>query len=288
MIASMTAFARVETEQSWGSAIWELRSVNHRFLDLSFKIPENCRRWELNWRTLVSKMLARGKIECHLTFFPSQQMAPRLRINKNLVEQLLINCQTLMEHPAVKPTVQSMDLLNWPEVVFNDPPDMAQLQESFSELLQTALEELVKTRAREGADLKQGLKARLGAVLQQVQQIKEVLPECRLQQKQKLIQKLHDIQEVIDQPRLEQELVFYAQRIDIEEEIERLITHVKEVHRVLDNGGACGRRLDFLMQEMNREANTLGAKASDSRIVQAAIELKVLIEQMREQVQNVE
>lgn len=288
MISSMTAFARVGIEQPWGNAVWELRSVNHRYLDLSFKISESFKPWEMDWRNLVNKALNRGKIECYLTFHPSPLLAPSLLINTNLIDQLLVNCQSLAQHTGVDPTVTAMELLRWPEVVQSEGSDLAHLQQPLTELLLYALNELAKTREREGTALKAILETKLQQIAEQIQWVKEILPESYSAQKQKLTQKLLEIQQNIDPQRLEQELVFYIQKIDVDEEIERLVTHIKETHRVLNQGGPCGRRLDFLMQEMGREANTLGAKSADSRIIQTAIELKVLIEQMREQIQNVE
>lgn len=288
MVASMTAFAREATQQEWGQATWELRSVNHRYLDLSFRLPENFREYEHTWRNLVNQFLHRGKVECGLSFAPSSKTAPLLEINQNLVEQLLFSCQTIMNYPSVSPKIKAMELLKWPDVLVVKSRDISHLQEPLTQLLTVTLEDFVKARAREGKQLKEVIEAKLTQVLHQVAIVREKLPLCLQAQKQKLTQKLNEIQVNFDKERLEQELVIFAQRMDVEEEIDRLITHVKEVERALMSQGATGRRLDFLMQEMNREANTLGAKSLDASVTQAAIELKVLIEQMREQVQNVE
>lgn len=288
MISSMTAYGRRALQKDWGQATWELRSVNHRYLDLSFKIPESFREWENEWRALAGNYLSRGKVECYLNFFPSSKSAPRLQINTDLVGQLLTSCQVVAEHQGVTPTVKAMELLRWPDVLTTVARDISHLKEPLTELFEQTLQDLVQTRKREGHQLQQILKAKLSQVLEQVALVKEKLPLCLQAQKQKLTQKLADIQSSIDPQRLEQELVLFAQRIDVEEEIERLATHTKEVLRTLDDNGAMGRRLDFLMQEMNREANTLAAKSADNTVTQAAIELKVLIEQMREQIQNVE
>lgn len=288
MIASMTAFARTSTQQTWGHATWEIRSVNHRYLDLGFKLPEHFREWELHWRKLATQVVHRGKIECHLTFVPSHQTAPALAMNMPLVEQLLVNCEKMMAYPQVTPTLQAMELLRWPEVLMSTNPDLSPLQAPLTDLFTQALHSLVTARQQEGAQLKRLLQNKLTQVLDYVAIIKEKLPLCLAIQKQKLTQKLNEIQQNIDTQRLEQELVLYAQRIDIEEEVERLITHVEAVHLALDTHKGTGRRLDFLMQEMGREANTLAAKAGDVAITKAAIELKLLVEQMREQIQNVE
>ncbi len=288
MIASMTAFARVSIQEEWGHATWELRSVNHRYLDLSFKLPEYFREWELSWRNMAATLLHRGKIECNLSISASKEMSPSLKVNTDLVEQLLSSCQAIMQYPNVKPTIKAMDLLSWPEVLIADVPPMSHLQEPLTDLLMRALQELVKTREREGEQLKALLETKLVQILEQVAIVKEKLPNCLETQKQKLLHKLGEISANTEPQRLEQELVLYAQRIDVEEEVNRLATHVKEVSRVLKTGQSVGRRLDFLMQELGREANTLAAKALDGNISTAGIELKVLIEQMREQIQNVE
>lgn len=288
MIASMTAYGRRALQKEWGQATWELRSVNHRYLDLTFRLPDYFREWESDWRALATDFLHRGKIECNLTFFHSHQSAPHLQINKDLVTQLVANCQKVSEFPGVSPSIKAMELLRWPEVVMTVAQDISHLKAPLTALFTQALEDLVQTRRREGSQLQQILKAKLNQVLEQVALVKEKLPLCLQAQRQKLIQKFTEFKTSVDPQRLEQELVLYAQRIDVEEEIERLFTHTQEVLRTLEDKGAMGRRLDFLMQEMNREANTLAAKASENSVSQAAIELKVLIEQMREQIQNVE
>lgn len=287
MIASMTAFARAAALQEWGQATWELRSVNHRYLDLTFKMPDSFREWEVDWRNLLAKTFQRGKVECHLSFLPSAQTAPPLQINNNLVNQLLNSAKSLSTQEAVSPGIKVMELLRWPEVLRQGAADYSELKLPLTALLTKAAEQLLTTRHQEGAALKVVIEAKLAQVLQQVAIVKERLPLCIEAQRQRIAQKLADIQANVEPERLEQELVFYAQRMDVEEEVDRLVTHVKAVEQALASK-ASGRRLDFLMQEMNREANTLGAKSSDSLVTKAAVELKVIIEQMREQIQNVE
>ncbi len=288
MIASMTAFARQAIQKEWGQAIWELRSVNHRYLELSFKMPENFREWEVEWRNLATKTLHRGKVECHLSFFPSSQTAPLLQVNTGLVEQLLASYHIVTQYPGVNATLNAMELLRWPEVLIAATRDISQLQEPLTQLLTVALQNLTEVRQREGQQLRHLLEDKLAQVMVQVAIVRENLPLSLQAQKQKLIQKLEEVQISADPQRLEQEMVLYAQRIDVVEEMERLVAHTQEVQRTLMGDEAMGRRLDFLMQEMNREANTLAAKALDVNVRQAAIELKVLIEQMREQIQNIE
>ncbi|MBS0286547.1 MAG: YicC family protein [Proteobacteria bacterium] len=288
MIASMTAYGRRALSQPWGQATWELRSVNHRYLDLTFKMPEGFREWENEWRSLAGNYVSRGKVECYLSFFPSHETAPKLQINMDLVKQLVSSCHAVAEHPGVTPTVKSMEILRFPEVLTSQTRDLSALKGPLTNLLEEAFSDLVQTRKREGQQLAHFIKDKLNQVLSHVALVKERLPLCLQAQKQKLMQKLADVQASLDPQRLEQELLLFAQRIDVEEEIGRLSTHTQEVARALNEKGAMGRRLDFLMQEMNREANTLAAKSQDGGITSAAIELKVLIEQMREQIQNVE
>jgi len=284
----MTAFARGTAQGEWGHATWEMRSINHRYLDLTFKIPDIFREWEQNWRHLVAKSLHRGKVDCYLTFVPSKQARGEYLLNQELVDELISNCQAVMQYPGVSPTVAATDLLRWPEALIQQSGDLSALKTPLTELLEQALSTLVKTRQREGEALAQFLTTRLKQVLIHVANARKLLPPCLAAQKQKIIQKLNEIQVSADPQRLEQEFVFYAQRMDVEEEIDRLETHVKEATRVIEEGGAVGRRLDFLMQEMGREANTLSSKSLSTDVTQEAIELKVLIEQMREQIQNVE
>ncbi|MBS0288891.1 MAG: YicC family protein [Proteobacteria bacterium] len=288
MIASMTAYGRQALQKEWGQATWEIRSVNHRYLDLSFKIPEYCREWENEWRTLIGNQIHRGKVECYLSFLPSRITAQQLKINTDLVEKLLLGCQTLASYAEISPVINVMELLAWPEVLMPQAPDLSPLREPLTSLLNQTLQDLVKTRMQEGNHISEILRAKLNQVLTYVDLIKERVPLCVQTQKQRLKQKILEIPADFDEQRLEQEIVLFAQKSDIEEEVARLETHVKAVLQALSEKGAIGRRLDFLMQEMNREANTLASKSPDNHIISAAIELKVLIEQMREQIQNLE
>lgn len=288
MIASMTAFARDAAQGEWGHATWEIRSINHRYLDLSFKIPDNFREWEQNWRHLAAKKLNRGKIDCYLTYYSSKETVSQYQLNRGLVDQLVSNCQAVMEYPGIKPTVQAMDILRWPEVLIQQHRDLSMLKSPLTELLELAIDKLVEARHREGHAIAEFLLAKLSQISVHVSAARKLLPICLQAQKQKITNRLNEIQATMDPQRLEQELVFYAQRMDVEEEMERLETHVKEATRVIQQGGAAGRRMDFLMQEMGREANTLASKSLSTDLTQEAIELKVLIEQMREQIQNVE
>lgn len=288
MIASMTAFARDAAQGEWGHATWEVRSINHRYLDLSFKIPDIFREWEQNWRHLAAKRLNRGKVDFYLTYYSSQQTVSQYQLNQGLVEQLVSNCQAVMQHSVVSPTIQATELLRWPEVLIQQHRDLSMLKSPLTELLGVALDKLVESRLREGDSIAAFLLAKLDQISTHVANARKHLPVCLQAQRQKMTQRLSEIQTSMDPQRLEQELVYYAQRMDVEEEMERLDTHVKEATRVIQQGGAAGRRLDFLMQELGREANTLSSKSLSTDVTQEAIELKVLIEQMREQIQNVE
>lgn len=288
MIASMTAFARDAAQGEWGDATWEIRSINHRYLDLTFKIPEIFREWEQSWRHLVAKKLNRGKVDIYLTYHSSQQTINHYELNRPLVDQLVSNCQTLMQYPGVSSTVQATELLRWPEVLIQQHRDLSTLKSPLTELLSVALDKLVESRQREGGAIAEFLLSKLKQISAHAARVRQHLPVCLQAQRQKMIHKFDEIQATMDPQRLEQEMVYYTQRMDVEEEMDRLDTHIKEVNRVISEGGAAGRRLDFLMQELGREANTLSSKSLSTDVTQEAIELKVLIEQMREQIQNVE
>ena len=288
MVYSMTAFSRQSTQQAFGQAVWEIRSVNHRYLDLSLKVPEPFREWESDFRHCISQHVTRGKVECHLQFNPSGETTAALNVNNDLVDQLLHECQLLMKKEGVKENISALKLLKWPGVITLQPADLSTLKNPLLKLLQTAMEELTQSRWREGQQIEAFLREKLDLVNEQLIKVSARLPECLLAQKQKLQQKLHELNANFDTDRLEQEFLYYAQRQDVAEEIARLNGHVKEVRRVLKEKSAMGRRLDFLMQELNREANTLASKSLDEAVTLASVELKVCIEQMREQIQNIE
>lgn len=288
MIASMTAFAHHSAHGEWGHAIWEIRSVNHRYLDLNFKIPDNFREWEQSWRHLAAKSLHRGKVDCSLTYLPSEQTAVHYKLNKDLVEQLVFHGRVVARHPSVSENFSAFELLQWPGVLHPVQKDLAFIKSHLTELFEKTLNTLENARFREGKAIGKHLVQKLNKVADHVKHVRKHLPECREALKQKIIQRVEELQLTLDPQRLEQELVLYVQRIDVEEEMERLDTHAKEAIRVIGQEGPAGRRLDFLMQEMGREANTLASKSQNTGVTQEAIELKVLIEQMREQIQNVE
>lgn len=287
MVHSMTAFARVEQAGAHGTLSWELRSVNHRYLEPHLRLPESFRDLEGAVREALRQGLSRGKVECTLRFAEDGTGAA-LQVDQARAAQLVAAAQIvadLIQQPA---PLNPLEVLAWPGVLVADAADPQALNSAALSLFGQALNELKQGRAREGADLAKLLDERLEAIVVEVAALRELVPQMLAGQRQKIRERCAEMQAELDPQRLEQELVLLAQKSDVAEELDRLSTHVSEVRRVLKAGGAAGRRLDFLMQELNREANTLGSKAFDTRSTQAAVNLKVLIEQMREQVQNIE
>ncbi len=288
MVASMTAFAREAMHEKWGQAVWEIRSVNHRYLDMSFKVPDSFRQWEPAWRQRAASVVQRGKIDFSLSFIASDESLPQLEVNTGLVAQLLTAMKEISIFPGVEANVKALDILRWPEVLTTKKSSLASLQDPLNALLERALQDLRKTRLREGSALQQVVVQKLEQTDDIVNAIRHILPEVQKARRERLQAKLQELKQNVEPQRLEQEIILFIQRSDIEEELDRLKAHIKEVENSLVQREAIGRRLDFLMQEMNREANTLAAKALDHVISEKAVALKVLIEQMREQIQNVE
>ncbi len=288
MIRSMTAFARVDGEVEGAELAWELRSVNHRYLETFVRLPEELRALEPQVRQKVGARLGRGKVECVLRLKLSSQAAAAIEIDAERLEALLKACRDVEIHSIEATSPGVMDLLRWPGIVREAEPDQKPVQEKALRLLDQALDQLVATREREGEQIRRLLLARLEGIEAQVRRARERLPEIHTRLREKLLARLEELQAKVDADRVEQELVMLAQKLDIDEELDRLDGHVAETRRVLERDEPVGRRLDFLMQEFNREANTLGSKSADGDTTAVAVELKVLIEQMREQVQNVE
>ena len=289
MLHSMTAFARASHQAAWGMAIWEIRSVNHRYLDINFRLPENLHEAEFNWRKTIQAFVQRGKIDCQLTFFPAETHAPKLQANQELVQQLIeqsIQIRKLSPHIVVE--LPALEVLNWPGVITTTQTlNTSSLIPEFTSLLQDALTQLVNMRQREGLEIAKMLEAKLDVLLEMVEAAKPRVPESLNRQKQKLLGRLEELQQS-ESERIEQEMVILANKWDVVEELDRLQCHYQEVKKCLQAQDPNGRRLDFLMQEMNREANTLASKSQDAILSKIAVDLKVLIEQMREQIQNVE
>jgi len=286
MIRSMTAYASAETGGSAGTLSCELRTVNHRYLELSPRLPDELRSLESQLRERIAARLSRGKVDVTVRS-TSDSQRESLQINNELLNQLSkLNLQLIPAFPGMQ--VQFTELLRFPGVLQQDAADPEARQTALFEVLDRALDALTATREREGAKLGGILRERLDAIERIVAQVREWMPEIRAALRTRLEARLADLKQPADPGRLEQELVLQITRSDVDEELDRLSTHITETRRVLGLKEPVGRRLDFLMQEFNREANTLGSKSVDARSTNAAVELKVLIEQMREQVQNIE
>ncbi len=288
MIRSMTAFARQELRAEWGTLTWELRSVNHRYLEIATRLPEEFRVLEPEVREVVGTRLSRGKLECNLRFQQSPGATPEVAIDHGLAEALVEANRQIEEMILNAARINPMELLRWPGVLSLKGPDLEPVFDEAVQGLSAALDELVATREREGERIEAVITQRCAAMRVLVEEARERLPEVLERQRQRLLERLAEVRDELKEERLEQEMVLFAQKIDVDEELERLETHIDEVERVIARDEPIGRRLDFLMQELNREANTLGSKSADIETTRVAVDLKVLIEQMREQVQNIE
>ncbi len=285
----MTGFASAEAQHDFGRLGWELRSVNHRYLEIGMRLPEDFRTIESEIRSVLGETLSRGKVDIVLRFKPEDSAnAGRLSLNRALAQQLLKLHGELQELSGEQEAPALMSMMRWPGAVEEQPPDPGPLHAAALDLLREATAGLHRARAREGEKLEQALRERLEGVRHWVGEIRHWLPDIREALRHKMIDRIGEMQQPLDPGRLEQEVAFLAQKIDVDEELDRLDAHVSEMLRVLELDDPVGRRLDFLMQEFNREANTLSSKSVDQRTTQAAVELKVLIEQMREQTQNIE
>jgi uncharacterized protein (TIGR00255 family) len=287
MLYSMTAFAQLQRQCCGLSLSWEIRSVNHRYLEPSFRLPEQHRNQENALRQTLKNTVARGKVDATLRIEDDASQTPALEIDPQALATLNNAISQVMAGEADVAAPDALAVLRWPGIINEPKIDSDNLAATISKLFAETLEELVQTRAREGEKLGEAVTSRLDAIDAILVQVEKDLPEQLALQHDKLKQKVEALGDV-DPARLEQELVILAQKSDSSEEVDRLTTHVNEVRRVVSKGGVCGRRLDFLMQELNREANTLSSKSIAASISQAAVELKVLIEQMREQIQNIE
>jgi uncharacterized protein (TIGR00255 family) len=288
MTRSMTAFARHDSQIDAGELVWEMRSVNHRYLEVFVRMPEEFRALEPLVRERIGKQLRRGKVEANLRFSPSPASAAALSVNVDLLKQLHDALREVSIHAPDVKSPSSMDVLRWPGVVEPQKQDVDMLHKAALEALDATLEQMLATRNREGESLSRMISERTALAAVQVEKARERMPVVLEEIRQRLTDRLAEIREEMDPARNEQEMVMLAQRLDIDEEMDRLSTHLDEVNRVLTRKEPVGRRLDFLMQELNREANTLASKSSDAQMTSIGVELKVLIEQMREQVQNME
>lgn len=287
MIYSMTAFARKQFKGDWGTAVWEIRSVNQRYLETYFRLPEQFRGLEGKLKEIFRKTLERGKIECSLRFDANNSNHDALNMNQELAAQLIKNAQWVLDK-AGSGTLNPIDILKWPGVMQAAEQDLDAITVELMVGFEETLHEFVDSRAAEGANLAVFIEQRLVAISEQANKVRASMPEVQAWQKARILKKFEDAHVDLDSNRVEQELVLLAQKSDVAEELDRLDSHISESRNVLQKGGPVGRRLDFMMQEFNREANTLGSKVINSEITAAAVECKVLIEQMREQVQNIE
>ncbi len=288
MTLSMTAFSRQQQEQEWGSLTWEIRSVNHRYLEANVRLPESFRALENAVREAVRKRLTRGKVECQLRFQSEANVSTELHLNRPLIQQLVQANVEIEQITGTSSSLSNMEVLRWPGVIEEQDFDRTSIEEQALTLFTAALDDLVATREREGAELQGFITQRIDSIREIVVSVRQKMPEILAKQKQALLDRLHDLQAELEPTRLEQEVSLLAQKADVEEELDRLDSHLNEVARVLNAKGQKGRRLDFLMQELNREANTLSSKSIVVETTLSAVELKVLIEQMREQIQNIE
>ncbi|WP_221075336.1 YicC/YloC family endoribonuclease [Agarivorans aestuarii] len=286
MIHSMTGYARHQLKGDWGSATWEIRSVNQRYLETYWRMPEQFRSLEPVLRDKIRKALQRGKVECNLRFEADQASRGELQLNKALAEQLIQNAEWVQQQAGGQ--INPVDILRWPGVMETPEQDADAISKELLAGWQEALTAFIESRASEGANTAVMITTRLDKITEQVAFVREQMPAVMQWQRERLKTRLADVIDELDPQRIEQEMIMVAQKIDVAEELDRLDSHVSETQKILKKGGACGRRLDFMMQEFNREANTLASKSINAEITQAAVELKVLIEQMREQIQNLE
>ncbi|OON38413.1 YicC family protein [Izhakiella australiensis] len=287
MIRSMTAYARREIKGDWGSAAWELRSVNQRYLETYIRLPEQFRSLEPVIRERLRSRLTRGKVECGLRFDANLQSQGDLILNEPLAIQL-VKAANWVKMQSDEGEINPLDILRWPGVMSAGEQDLDAIAAALLGALDGAIDDFITARESEGAALKSLIEQRLAGVSAEVSKVRSHMPDVLKWQRERLVSKLEDAEVQTDSNRLEQELVMMAQRIDVAEELDRLDAHVKETYNILKKKEAVGRRLDFMMQEFNRESNTLASKSINAEITTSAIELKVLIEQMREQIQNIE
>ena len=288
MISSMTAFAREPIEKTWGVGTWELRSVNSRYLETNFRMPEAFRYLEFKLRETLRKRLQRGKIDCSLRLESGEGKAQSISINAQIARQWLAAHGDLQNLAQLEQQPELTRMLVLPGMIATAEVDRDEMEAELVQLFQQAIDQLISTREREGGSLSEIVRLRLKGMKEQVIRVRGQMPQIIAWQRGKILSRFTEAKVELDEQRLEQEMVLLAQKVDVDEELDRLDTHINEVSRLIKKGGSIGRRLDFLMQELNREANTLGSKSISSITTSASVELKVLIEQTREQIQNIE
>jgi len=283
----MTAFARLEVKKDWGDAVWEIRSVNQRYLENFFRLPEQFRGLENTLREKLRQSLTRGKIECSLRIETKKQTNAELNLNKELANQVIQSLQWIKDQ-AGEGEINLTDVLRYPGVVEAQEQDLDAISQDLLTAFDDLLTDFIAMRGREGEKLNDIIQQRLDAIAVEADKVRSQMPAVLQWQRERLLQRFEDAQINLDPQRVEQEMILLAQRVDVAEELDRLQMHVKETTNILKKGGAVGRKLDFMMQELNRESNTLASKSINADITASAVELKVLIEQMREQIQNLE
>ncbi|MDV3504089.1 YicC/YloC family endoribonuclease [Marinobacter sp. M-5] len=288
MIRSMTAFARQDTQGDWGTLTCEIRTVNHRYLEPSFRLPEALRELENAFREQLRNQLKRGKVDVSMRLQTAESAAQNFEVSDDMaraVNEAANHVNRILDNPA---HINALDVLRWPGVLSVKELDYSPARDAAAELFERTVADLVTVREREGERLRPLFEDRLEAMGQRVEEVRELMPELVKAQEQQLRDRFEKARVELDPERVAQEMVMLAQKSDVTEELDRLDAHISEVSDTLTSGDAIGRRLDFLMQELNREANTLSSKSIDARVTRVAVDLKVLIEQMREQVQNLE
>ena len=285
---SMTAFARVEFDESFARGAWELRSVNHRYAEISIRMPDDYRVLESKVRERIANAVKRGKIDCSLRLESRRDSGETIRINDDVARSVIEAARHISALAGESTPVNPLEILRWPGVTELAEVDLDAAARSLLARLDDAIAEFVAGRQREGEKLDAMIRQRLGGISTQVEVLRDCVPSIIDNIRERHQQRMHDLAEGIDEARVEQESALLLQRLDVAEELDRLVAHVQEVEHVLQKKEPVGRKLDFLMQELNREANTLGSKSAHVDTTGAAVELKVLIEQMREQVQNIE
>lgn len=288
MLRSMTAYARAACDDTWGHAAWELRGVNNRYLDIVFRLPEELRSLEPRLRERIGERVKRGKLECSLRLNLAQLQGSQVSVDTELANELATAAALVQQAAPAADPLGLGELMRWPGVISQSPPDPAMVETPVLELLDRALDDLIATREREGARIVDMVGSRCEEIATIVALVRDRQPELVEAARVRLRERLSEVMENLNSDRVEQEIVVIATKLDVSEEMDRLDTHIDEVRRVLEQRQPVGRRLDFLMQELNREANTLGSKSTDAQTTRASVDLKVLIEQIREQIQNVE
>lgn len=288
MVLSMTGFASRKFSLPEGNLRWDIKSVNQRYFEASIKLPDVFQELEYHLRDNLRSKITRGKIFCQLQYEDNKGGNSHLEINEGFLEKLIKSAEAVSSHLTNAAPISPIELLKWPEVVKGSQFDLVSILKPVMEGFSLLIEDFLQARAKEGAFLKGFIEQRLQSIMDILHKIRERMPNILAGYRHRIMERVQEMKVQIDTNRLEQEMVFIAQKIDVAEELDRLEVHVKTMKDLLKKGGVIGRHLDFLSQELNREANTLASKSIDALLTQETVELKVLIEQIREQVQNIE